>query len=82
LIAVTRLEEGVSEVMRAAQLEPLSLAMQWTAGAMLYHARQFDRAIVESRKCLELDQTFPPPRWMIALSLLHTRSDDTGIPEL
>lgn len=82
LLASGHPEEGVVEVLRGAQLDPLSLALQWTASAILYHARQYDRAIAQSRRCLELDPSFPPPWFTIGIALAKKRTNGSGFPEL
>jgi len=76
------LEEGAGEALRAAELDPLSLILQWTASALIYYTRQYDRAIAEARKCLEMDASFPHPWWTIALSLAKKHTGETGIEEL
>jgi len=50
-----RFEEALLEVQRAQELDPLSLLTSVNAGWTFYFARQYDRAIAQCRKALELD---------------------------
>jgi TolB-like protein len=82
LTASGRVAEGAIEALRSTQLDPLSLPLQWFAGVIIYQARQYDRAIEQSYKCLELDPSFPPARSTISLSLARLRKDDCGIRDM
>jgi TolB-like protein len=62
-----RAEEAAAEGLRAVQLEPLSLALQWTAGMAHYFSRQYDKAIALSEKILELDPRFAPSHYTLGL---------------
>src|SRR5260370_33615469 len=50
-----RCEGGFAEVHGAQKLAPLSLFTSVNAGWTFYFARQYDRAIAQCRKALELD---------------------------
>jgi len=54
-----RFDEALRESERARQLDPLSLIIATDDGAILYFARQYDRAIERWRSVLELDPDFP-----------------------
>jgi len=54
-----RFDEALQESERARQLDPLSLIIATDDGAILYFARQYDRAIERWRSVLELDPDFP-----------------------
>jgi TolB-like protein/Flp pilus assembly protein TadD len=82
LITTARFEEGVYEAIRAAQLEPLSPILQWTAGSFHYHARQYDRALAYCHKCLELVPDFPAAKMTMAWIFAKTSSTDEVITEL
>jgi serine/threonine-protein kinase len=58
LSAMGRHAEALEHIQRAQQLDPLSLAIAANAGWCRYLARQYDQAIDESRKALELDPNF------------------------
>jgi len=53
-----RFEEAFAENERARQLDPLSLIIAADHAAILFYARQYDRAIVQFRDVLEMEPTF------------------------
>jgi tetratricopeptide (TPR) repeat protein len=58
LAAMGRFEEGIEEMKRAQELEPLSLIIGSNLGAAYLFARKYDQAIEEIEKTLEIDPTF------------------------
>lgn len=60
LVLFGRGEEALAEVQRAIELEPLSLRFSYFRGRILFSMRQYDRAIDQLRKALELDPNFAP----------------------
>ena len=60
LSAMGRHEEAIEEAKRAEVLDPLSPLASNVLGAAFYFARQYDQAIQQHRKTLELDATFLP----------------------
>jgi tetratricopeptide (TPR) repeat protein len=68
LTAVGRLDEAFAEIKRAHELEPLSLSINTDFGFLPYLMRQYDRAIDEYRKALELDQSFVYTHWKLGLA--------------
>ncbi|HXY49766.1 MAG TPA: protein kinase [Terriglobales bacterium] len=58
LAMMGRGEEAFREMQQARHLDPLSYIINGNVAAVLYFARQYDRALVEARKTLELE-----PRW-------------------
>jgi TolB-like protein/DNA-binding winged helix-turn-helix (wHTH) protein/Flp pilus assembly protein TadD len=54
-----RFDEALAESERARQLDPLSLIIATDHGAILYFARQYDRAIEQFRVVLAMDRNFP-----------------------
>ena len=63
LEAMGRHNEAIAERKRALELEPLSLIMNFELGIAFYYARDYDQAIEQFQKTVELDQNFPPPVW-------------------
>jgi tetratricopeptide (TPR) repeat protein len=55
-----RNEEALAYGLRAVELEPLSLRLTQNWARLLFFIRQYDRAIDQFRKTLELDPNFPP----------------------
>jgi tetratricopeptide (TPR) repeat protein len=53
-----RLDQAFTEVKRAQQLDPLSPIISTDLGTLFYFARDYDGAIGQLRKTLEMDQTF------------------------
>jgi serine/threonine protein kinase/tetratricopeptide (TPR) repeat protein len=52
-----RFEGAIATAKRAIELEPLSVARVFTLGVVYYCARQFDRAIEQFRRALEIDSS-------------------------
>jgi len=59
-------ERAAVEAKRAVELDPLSLLMNMTPGLTAYLARDFDRAITELQKVIEMDPNFPAAHSVIA----------------
>jgi TolB-like protein/DNA-binding winged helix-turn-helix (wHTH) protein/Tfp pilus assembly protein PilF len=53
-----RFDEALAEIDRARRLDPLSLIIATDTGAILFFARQYDRAIEEFRAVLAVEPTF------------------------
>jgi tetratricopeptide (TPR) repeat protein len=53
-----RLDEGIAETKRTLELDPLSLQNNLTLGIEFFLARQYDQAIEQEGKVLELDPNF------------------------
>jgi eukaryotic-like serine/threonine-protein kinase len=58
LFAIGRIDEGLTEIRKAEQLDPLSTEMAGLAGGLFHLARRDDEAVVELRKCLDLDRNY------------------------
>jgi tetratricopeptide (TPR) repeat protein len=50
--------EGIAEMKRAQELDPLSLVINEDLGVAYYHARNFDQAIQQQHKTLELEPNY------------------------
>jgi TolB-like protein/DNA-binding winged helix-turn-helix (wHTH) protein/Tfp pilus assembly protein PilF len=61
LAVMGRSNEAIAEKKLAQELEPLSLTINFELGLAFYHARDYDQAIEQFQKTLELDQNFPAP---------------------
>jgi tetratricopeptide (TPR) repeat protein len=55
-----RSEEAISQAKRALELDPLSLSISTSLAHCFYFARQYDKAIKQFKKTLELDGNFVP----------------------
>ncbi|HEY6283699.1 MAG TPA: adenylate/guanylate cyclase domain-containing protein [Nitrososphaerales archaeon] len=58
LKAMGRFDEALSEISKAQELDPLNLAINAGVGHVLYLSRQYDRAIDQYRKTVDLDPGF------------------------
>jgi TolB-like protein/predicted Zn-dependent protease len=58
LKAMGRFDEALSEIEKAQELDPLSLAINTGVGHVLYLSRQYDRAIEQYKRAVELDPNF------------------------
>jgi len=65
LLSLGRTEEALRESKRALDLDPLSLAINWHRGLMLYFARRYDEAIDQLRKTIQM-----APDYVLAHSTL------------
>ena len=61
-----RFDDALAESERARQLDPLSLIIAADNGAILYFARQYDRAIERFRSVLEMDPGFARAHLVVA----------------
>jgi TolB-like protein/DNA-binding winged helix-turn-helix (wHTH) protein/Flp pilus assembly protein TadD len=68
LALMGRFDEAISEMEKAQALDPLSAIINTDAGAVLFFARQYDRAIEQLRKTLEMDPNFVQARFWLAVS--------------
>jgi len=59
LSVMGRKDEAIAERKLAQELEPLSLIINFELGLAFYYHRDYDQAIEQFQKTLELDQNFP-----------------------
>lgn len=58
LVAQGRLDEALTSIERARQLDPTSLIMNTDVGTVLYYSRRYDDALFATQKALDLDPSF------------------------
>ncbi len=58
LVAREHFEEAITDARRAQALDPVSLPAGSNTASILYHARQYDLAIEQSLKVLDMDRNF------------------------
>jgi tetratricopeptide (TPR) repeat protein len=58
LAAEKRLPEAMTEIMKALELDPLSLVINVNVGDGLYYLKEYDRAIEQFSKVIEMDPSF------------------------
>src|SRR5687768_5764225 len=68
LMAQTRVPEALREIRLAQELDPLSLIINTDVAELLYYARQYDDAIRQAQKTLEMDSSFALAHRVLALA--------------
>jgi TolB-like protein/Tfp pilus assembly protein PilF len=66
-----RFDEALAESERARQLDPMSLIIATDRGAILYYARQYDRAIDQFHAVLDMDPGFSNARSVLISSYVQ-----------
>ena len=77
-----RPEEAKREILRAQQLDPLSLIISHTVGGILLDVRRYDQAIEQFKKTLEIDPSFPPTHQYLALAYGRNGKYEEAIIEM
>ena len=72
LVVMGRVEECLAEMKRAQELDPLSVIINATAAWLYYHAHQYDRAIEQGLKALEMDAAFSTTHFFLGLAYVQT----------
>jgi tetratricopeptide (TPR) repeat protein len=71
LAAMGRFEESQAQILRAQELDPLSLMISADVGWGLYFARRYDEALEQLRKTLELEANFIMAHFILGLTYLQ-----------
>jgi len=66
--AMGRLDEGLAMTKRAEEMEPLSFLISSAVAADLYFARQYDQAIQQLRRTLDMDANFALAHLVLGLA--------------
>src|SRR5260370_7153748 len=82
LSATGRLREANAEGKRAQELEPLSLIINFNVALTFYFSRNYDQAIDQFQKTLELDANFPPPHTYLPAASQQKGIFEESIPTL
>jgi serine/threonine protein kinase/tetratricopeptide (TPR) repeat protein len=77
LVGQGRHADAMAEIQRARELDPLSPRINSNLGLMFYYARDYDRAIRELEKAVELDPM--GSRWFLGWAYLQKRMYDKAI---
>ena len=64
-----KLRQAQAEIERARETDPLSLPININVAAIFYFRRDFDRAIEQARKTLEMDATFSNAHFVLSFAL-------------
>jgi tetratricopeptide (TPR) repeat protein len=81
LAMLGRASEAVAQVLRARDLDPLSLNINTSAGWVFNYTRQYDRAIEQCRKTLELDPDYVSAHDCLGEGYLAKGMYEQAIPE-
>lgn len=76
-----RFKEANRELSEAQELDPAQLMPRAAAGFAFYLARDYDRAVIQERKTLELDSRFPKAHQLLGLALLQQGKYDQAVQE-
>jgi TolB-like protein/Flp pilus assembly protein TadD/predicted Ser/Thr protein kinase len=68
LVPMGRLQEAIAEEKRAQELDPVSVIINFELGIVLYYAREYDQAIEQFRKTLELNPNFRHAQTFLAVA--------------
>ena len=82
LITMGRHEEAFSEVQHAHALDPLSLSVSVQVARVLYFSHDYDQAIAQCRKTLEIDPNFGGARLFLGRSYKEKRMYQEALTEL
>jgi TolB-like protein/Flp pilus assembly protein TadD len=66
LAAMGRFNEAQEQAERARQTDPVSLAANVVEAQVLFYGRQYDVALAQLTKMLEMDRNFAPTYWTLA----------------
>ena len=81
-MAMGQFEEAGAEIKRAQQLDPLSLSINASTGLPFYWSRNYDQAIEQFRRTLELDLTFPLAHVLLGQAYVQKEMFAEAIAEL
>jgi TolB-like protein/DNA-binding winged helix-turn-helix (wHTH) protein/Flp pilus assembly protein TadD len=76
-----RSNDAIAERKLALELEPLSLIINFELGLAFFYARDYDQAIEQFQKTLELDQNFPSAHNFLPATYLQKGMYDEAIAE-
>lgn len=77
-----RVDEGMREILRAHELDPLSPIISTDIALNYFYARQYDRAVAQCKKTLELDPKFVLAHMWLGRAYAQTGKYEDAIPEL
>jgi serine/threonine-protein kinase len=81
LAEMGRFDEAQEEIKQAHALDPLSLIINEAVGWIFYLSRQYDQAIKQYLRTLELDQKFVPARFCLGLAYVQKGMLEEAINE-
>lgn len=82
LLLMDRQSEAFAQLERAREIDPLSLNIGSGFGTYFFFTRQYDRAIEELKKTVEMDSSFAEAHWMLALAYEQKGMYEQSLAEL
>lgn len=82
LSAMERPQEALAECRRSVDLDPLSVTALWSLGRVLLITHEYDLAIEEMHKALEIDPTFMRPYYVLAWAYYKVGRPEEGIASI
>jgi len=79
LFPLGRLEQAMTEMRRALELDPLDPFYNTLLGYLLHSARQSGPAVAQLRHAIDIDPTFFFPYWFLSVALIVTGQLDEAI---
>jgi tetratricopeptide (TPR) repeat protein len=76
-----RFDEGLKEIKRARELDPLSLIINRNTGQHFYRARQYDEAVEALQKTIEIDPSFTGSHRYLGLVYLQKSMLERALEE-
>ena len=82
LVPVGQLTEAVTEARRAQQLDPITSTINVVAGACLFFNREYDRAVEELERALEMDSTAVIGHYFLGRAYWECGQQDKSMEEM
>jgi tetratricopeptide (TPR) repeat protein len=82
LVGTGRFEEGLREIKRAEELDPLSLRGRTLTAWSFYQARQYPEAIAKAQQIIDLDRYYPQGHLQLGNALLEVGETEKGLAAL
>jgi eukaryotic-like serine/threonine-protein kinase len=79
LIGTGRFEEGLREIRRAEELDPLSLREMTLTAWTYYQVRRFEDSIDKAHRIIDLDRNYPQGHFQLGNSLLEVGEAEKGL---
>ena len=81
LLASGRLDSGLAAIRRARDLDPLSGVINAEVCLALYYRRDYDAAIAQCNRTLEIEPQFPPALWFLGHIYWAKGMDDEALEQ-
>ncbi len=79
LVGTGRFEEGLREIRRAEELDPLSLRGMTLTAWSLYQVRRFEEAKAKAQQLVELDRNYPQGPFQLGNILIEMGETENGL---